>query len=609
MKKTGKLIAGVLVLGILGGSYVILKNHNEKTEEAEEDEIVEVAAISLEDINQLAFTLDDGDVIFKKENDVWQNQLDPDFPLNEDKITDITEQLSSIKADRVLEDIESLAEYGLDEPQNKIQIMNQSGEEQVIYVGNENQVTNQYYLQINDDKETVYVVASSVVTPFTGKLYDFAEADSLPVIDSTGVKDITVEKEENSYVLEASTDVSSGWMIGENKEEMEAADSGEAYTLISSISTLSYDDFVDYNCENMEDYGLEKPYAVLTVNYTETVENQEDNEQAADGTEMLESVDTENMDSGESINTEESDNIEDASGKEEGNDAEKENDIGEISPTQGAINTEESADAEESNDVKEVSSTDEVNDPQGASDIEDSVDVEEASNSEETDTVKESTNTEETSDVEEKKIDRQLILNIGDVCEGGRYVNRQGSKEVYVISEDNLSAIFDKQVSDFYDLTVSYVPIARLKQLTVIENGNETVIDAVEEIVESEEESEDVLEEASNEANTDTENEEPETEIVYYVGGTKLDSLDFKTFYSSAVNQAAQSRYEEKYEPEAQPEFILNFVKDDGTIVGVSYYAYDGSFYMAVRNDGRMYLVNKMNIKQLIESWKNVIEE
>lgn len=536
MKKTGKLIAGVLVLGILGGSYVILKNHNEKaenTEEAEEEEAVEIAAISSEEIAQLAFTLDDGDVIFKKENDTWKNQLDSDFPLNEDKITDMTEQLSSIKADRVLENVDDLAEYGLDEPQNEIKIMKQDGEQQMIYIGNKNQVTNQYYVQINDNKEDVYVVSSSVVTPFSGKLYDFAQMESLPVIDSGDVKDIIVEKEENPYILEASTEVSSGWMVGKDKQEMEAADSANAYTLIASIGTLAYDDFVDYHCENMEDYGLEKPYAVLTVNYTETVEKTED---------------------------------------------------------------EETADSTDASEDGEAEATDDAETSEQVDDIENSDDTAEG------DEAAQTADAEENIEVEEQKIDRQLILNIGDACENGRYVNREGSKEVYVISEDTLSAILDKQVSDFYDLTVSYVPIARLKQLTVVENGTETVVDAVEEIVEPEEEEE----ETSDESEEEEEEEEQQTETVYYAGDKKLDSLTFKTFYSSAVNQAAQSRYEEEYEPETQPELVLSFVKDDGTTVGVSYYSYDGSFYMAVRNDGKMYLVNKMNIKQLIEAWEKV---
>lgn len=522
MKKTGKLIAGVVVLVALSGSYVLLKDHNEKVEEQEqtqeEEETVQVLSMDSEDLKEIQFALDDGEVTFARNEEQWINQEDPDFPLDGDKVDTLISKIEDLEADRLLEDVENLEEYGLDDPQKTIRIVDNQDEEQVLYVGNKNETTNQYYVKRKDEDSKVYVIASSNITPFDGKLYDFAKAGSFPTITSTDVNRIQLEREEDSYVLVASADTSSGWLVGETEKNLEDGDSADAYTMMSAVGTLSYDDFVDYNCSDLSEYGLEKPYAVLTVDYQETVE-------AA---------------------------------------------------------TEES---EESTETAEEAKED------------DTTDTEETSEESAEDTEEET---------KEQIVDRQLVLKIGDLCSDGRYVNLDGTKEVYTMSEDTLSQILDKKVSDFWNLTVNYVPVTDMEEFTVEADGESVTIHPEEEIVEPEESEEEEGTETAEDASSDEE-EAPETETVYYNQEQKVDALEFKTFYSAAVNISAQQRLEEEYKPEGDADLRFTIKKTDGTISEVAYYVYDNNFYIGIRDDKKQYLVNKMEIKQLQESWKEFL--
>ena len=68
------------------------------------------------------------------------------------------------------------------------------------------------------------------------------------MISSNEIDEIQVKKSDSSYTLKISSEVSSGWMI-ETENVNEEADSSAASQAATSINSLSYLDFIDYNCE------------------------------------------------------------------------------------------------------------------------------------------------------------------------------------------------------------------------------------------------------------------------------------------------------------------------------------------------------------------------
>ena len=183
-------------------------------------------------------------------------------------------------------------------------------------------------------------------------------------------------------------------------------------------------------------------------------------------------------------------------------------------------------------------------------------------------------------------------------------------------------------MSDFYSLTVSYVSVNDLDSLEIQAADGDHTVNVVTETAKAEDadttedtdadstdaDSADASStEASDESSTDVassdENSSDEKETTttsYKLDGADLDESTFTTFYNKLINMTAQKRLTEEYKPEGDPAYTFIFKDTNGTETTVKYYEYDTSFYAAVVED-KVYLVNKMNIKDLDEAYQNMV--
>ena len=53
----------------------------------------------------------------------------------------------------------------------------------------------------------------------------------------------------------------------------------------------------------------------------------------------------------------------------------------------------------------------------------------------------------------------------------------------------------------------------------------------------------------------------------------------------------------------------LLFQKSDGSEINVEYYSYDTNFYLVLRQDGKKYLVNKMNVREMFNAYEAIETE
>ena len=484
--KTVKMILAVAVLAVCCGAYAGVKtyvSHQEQKEsEAESEENTSVFTASADDIKSLDFMVDDTETTFEKKDDSWVKKDDTDFPVNQSTLDSAASSVTSVESDRVLEDVDDLAEYGLDSPANTIKIVTKSEDEDgddtttTLYVGDENSSTSQYYVRKDDDEKTVYLVDSSCVEPFTKTLYDYAQMEDFPAISSTDtITKISVDG-DNSYELKKNADTSV-WSVSANGEE-DKADSATVSSLVSSFGSMAYNSMADYKCEDKSKYGLDKPYSTITVDYQEEAETSDDN---------AETSDSETPDSAETT----------------------------------------------------------------------------------------------------EMVDKQLTILVGNEADdSNRYVMVNDSNEVYTMSEETLSALTDKTEEDFWDMTVSYVSVNSLASLKVNYQGTDYKVNA------------------SRETSTDEDGNDTET-VTYKLDGADLDETTFTTFYNKLINMAAQKRLTEKYDPDGDAELTVTFTEEDGDTLEVSYYSYDTNYYAAVV-DNKVYLVNKMNVKELFTAFESV---
>ena len=275
MKKSTKLVSAVVVLAVLGGVYVGLNTYvskEEKTESSEEESKTEVFSVKTDDIKSLEFIVDKKEVTFEKKDDSWVKKDETAFPVNQTTLDSAASAIETVEADRVLEDVENLAEYGLDSPSNTVIVDTADGTTK-LNIGDENTSTNQYYISRDDDDSTVYVVAADTVSPFMNSLYDYAQGEDFPTIDSSTVKKVQVSENKDSYVLEENSDGATWDVSGDGSSDKESADTTAAGNVTSGLGSFAFDQFVNYNAEDLSQYGLDKPYATITVDYQEKVKN------------------------------------------------------------------------------------------------------------------------------------------------------------------------------------------------------------------------------------------------------------------------------------------------------------------------------------------------
>lgn len=274
-KKSVNLITAVGVLVVLSGAYVGVKTYVAKQDaeeaEADEEESQEIISIASDDVKSVKFVMDKKEVTFEKDGDSWVKSDETAFPVDQDKMDTLISSLSSVKAERTLEDVEDASEYELDQPENTITVTMEDGSETVIRVGMENDSTSQEYIDLDKDSSTVYVVSNSTFQSFEGTLYDFAESGTFPTVDSSTISKVSVDGKDFSYSIEK--DENNFWNITENGNT-EKADSAKTTSLTSAVSGMAYASFVNYDCsdEELSQYGLDKPYAEITVDYQEEVE-------------------------------------------------------------------------------------------------------------------------------------------------------------------------------------------------------------------------------------------------------------------------------------------------------------------------------------------------
>ena len=607
-KKSVNLITAVGVLVVLSGAYVGVKAYVAKQEAADtesaEEENPEIISIASADVKSIKFVIDRKEVTFEKDGDSWVKSDETGFPVDQDKIDTLVSSLNSIKAERTLENVEDASEYELDQPDNTITVTTEDGETTVIQLGMENDSTSQEYIDLNKDSSTVYVVSNSTFSSFEGTLYDFAKSGVFPTVDSSTVSKISVEGKDSSYVVEK--DENNFWNIT-GDGETEKADSAKATSLASALSSMAYSSYVNYNCaeDEFSQYGLDKPYAEITVCYQEKVKK--------------ESTDDEN----EAENGDEE--VSETSGDE--NQADENAD----SETDGSESLDEDADSE--TDGSESPDEDEDSETDGYESSDEDVDVADT----------------EDSEPETEMVDRELVIQVGDQSsDGGRYVRVNDSNEIYTISEDSLDTFLGKTNADFWDLTVSYLSVNNLDTLDVnygekdyiVNVSRETSEDENVETSDNETEDEDTTDNTSSDVadgndvegnaaddNTssgdltdeDTENTDDSSStasttsstgvtLSYTLNGKDLDSTTFTTFYNKLINMTAQKRLTDEFKSNTDPEMTVKFTDIDGNEMEVEYYSYDTNYYAAVINK-KVYLVNKMTVKELFQAFESVTGE
>ena len=298
-KKIWPLLGLVFVLVVFLGVYVDLKGKDsleEKVDNEMEDENPNyVLDWREEKTHKISVYDNDGEKIaFTKENELWKIDNYEKISLIKDEITSMIEYASEITAERVIENVEDLSEYGLDKPLNVIERETVDGTTESFTIGLHSTATECTYIYLNDKTDVVYAVSTNLGNLYKYDMLDFVEREAYPTFFDENVKKVEIVKEEGSFALVYDFETTTSWSVEDDIYGKKLADDTAGDNLASMVSVIAFSTFYEYDCQDFSKYGLDEPQMEIRVTYHETVEVE---------AEESEGENTENEDVEESIET------------------------------------------------------------------------------------------------------------------------------------------------------------------------------------------------------------------------------------------------------------------------------------------------------------------
>jgi hypothetical protein len=274
-KKLG-LLAAVLVLLILG--TLIATNLEADTAAEETDTAVTVFSLDSDTVTALSWTAGDETLAFTYDGESWNYDADSAFPVSADMLDSMVAVLSTVTAEKTIDEPESLSEYGLLEPACTITVS--AEDETTLRIGDETELGSYRYLSIGDG--SVYLVDDTILDSFSYGLLDVAQLEEIPAMDT--IETFTLETQDHSWTLEYLEDSglaysdSYVWFLNQDGGYT-TLDTDLTEAFIGNITGMTWLECVDYQGgSNLDVYGLDSPAATLSIDYTASTTTTETDE-------------------------------------------------------------------------------------------------------------------------------------------------------------------------------------------------------------------------------------------------------------------------------------------------------------------------------------------
>jgi len=180
-KQKIQLLALLAVVALLCAAYAGIRYYNDRQEKKEEEkekaETITVTDFEVSDITKFSYQLEGQQLSFTKEGEDWHYDGDASVDMDEDEVETLLSKAVNVTAEESVTEYENLDDFGLEKPSNTITITTENGEITLL-IGNQNEITSQYYLKMADS-DVIYLVGSAVATGFNKSVEDLtAEEES-----------------------------------------------------------------------------------------------------------------------------------------------------------------------------------------------------------------------------------------------------------------------------------------------------------------------------------------------------------------------------------------------------------------------------------------------
>lgn len=288
MTRSKKLIVLIVVLAVCVAGYFTA------TYFLSDDASSESVDLSVTDVEKISWTYDSQTYEIKLTDDTWYYSADEDFPLSQDSAEDLSDSVSSIYAIKKISDtIEDESKYGIDEPTATLTLTDADSEEHIFKIGNYNEATGYYYLTYSGD-EALYYVDSSLYSTLSVDIMSMVEFEYIPAESISDVTSMTVECASQTMTIKYYPDGKDGYSDSYTyfvTESDSPCDTDTVEDMIAGFVNVGWLSCEAYNvtADNLGEYGLDTPSAKFTVNYTYTIEAEDETgeDETVSGTKTL----------------------------------------------------------------------------------------------------------------------------------------------------------------------------------------------------------------------------------------------------------------------------------------------------------------------------------
>ncbi len=291
MKKTKNLIILLAVLAVAVAVYiaatVIAKNERKKNEIPEETKIT-IIEKTASDVSSVSLESAKSHYTIELSSSTYYLKDDHAFPLDQTKAKAIAEAVSSVEANRLVSETGGdSADYGLDKPLYTVKASYTDGAALTFKIGDYNRHTDSYYMSLGGEGK-VYLIDKSFASDFEYSMKDLLTDEKITEPEDgfgcvTGIEISLSNGTKYKYTLIPATisesgeeeDIGESWQLTLTDGEIVTGDFTEkANSIYTELFDFVPSDWVDYNVtgeEQLEKYGLSKPYATITVLYEDIV--------------------------------------------------------------------------------------------------------------------------------------------------------------------------------------------------------------------------------------------------------------------------------------------------------------------------------------------------
>ena len=273
VKKKNRLM--ILICLLLGVSLVTVIVKNYKVEKEKISNIAKtIIDEDAESITSIDWTYSSSSLSFVKTDDIWYLEADDKFPVDQETIQEIIEDIAKVDASFIIEDVSDYNQYGLDSP--KATVSFKIGEDEyIIKFGNYSSMDEERYVDIDDGN--VYLLSEDIMDVFDKDVDDFFKYEEVPDVRDfsemliSGEVDLdVVYVEDNDYTYSTLFT----YFLKKGSKYLTLGND-EVETLAKDITNISFNDYLTYSAsdEDLSVYGMDEPRITVKFNYKDEDEN------------------------------------------------------------------------------------------------------------------------------------------------------------------------------------------------------------------------------------------------------------------------------------------------------------------------------------------------